>query len=383
MAEQGGTTGHEKRVCYGVAMQLTELDTQALLDHLASLVKQETQCLAAVVAHLAEVDARRAYLPWASSLFVYATSQLHMAEGSAYKRITAARLVRRFPGILDALQQGEVHLSALSILSPHLTEANCAELLMAAKHKTSREVEALIAARFPQGEVPQLIRKLPNNSPRGESPSTVRLSLPAAPSATPAPCIVHAEPPRGHEPTRPQVEPLAVDRYKVAFTASKPLQDKLRTAQQLLSHRIPKGDLAAVLEVALDHLIDKLMHQRFATRRPASKVTPPTSEPIPAKSEGTRDNQANPGRYIPAPVRRQVIERDGLRCTHADPHGKRCTETWFLELHHLEPFGMGGSPTLANLTVRCQAHNFYAAQLDYGAEVMGRYRMNAKDVPGP
>lgn len=359
-------------------MQLTDLTNQELLDQLADLARQEKQCTAAVVAHLAEVDARGAYLPWASSLFAYATTHLHMAEGSSYKRITAARLVRRFPCILEALQQGEVHLSALSLLSPHLTEANCTVLLTAAKHQSSRAVEKWIAEHFPKADAPPLIRKLPNNSPRGES-LPVGLPLPAAvPLATPAPSTIPAAQTPAPEKPRARVEPLAADRYKVAFTAPKPLHDKLRTAQQLLSHRIPKGDIAAVLEVALDHLIDELMHRRFATRR--TKAAAHTASPKPVKSEGPG---LTPKRYIPAKVRRQVIERDGLQCTHVDPLGFRCTETRFLELHHLDPFGKGGSHELANLTVRCRSHNLYAAQCDYGVALMRRYGPKAEHIPGP
>lgn len=361
-------------------MQLTDLTNQELLDQLADLARQEKQCTAAVVAHLAEVDARGAYLPWASSLFVYATTHLHMAEGSSYKRITAARLVRRFPCILEALRQNEVHLSALSLLSPHLTEANCTELLTAAKHQTSRAVEKWIAEHFPKADAPPLIRKLPNNSPRGESPP-VGLPLPAAvPSATPALSIIPAAQTPGPTKPRARVEPLAADRYKVAFTATKPLHDKLRTAQQLLSHRIPNGDIAAVLDVALDHLIDELMHRRFATPRRSTKAAPHTNAPKSVTSDGPR---LTPGRYIPAPVRRQVLERDGLQCTHVDPLGTRCTETRFLELHHLDPFGKGGSHDFDNLTVRCRSHNLYAAQCDYGTARMSRYGIKGESVPGP
>ncbi len=40
--------------------------------------------------------------------------------------------------------------------------------------------------------------------------------------------------------------------------------EKLKTAQHLLKHQLPAGDIDVVLERALDELIDKLKKNRFA-----------------------------------------------------------------------------------------------------------------------
>lgn len=392
---------------------LTDLTDTALLESLKQLVMQEQQCTAKVVAHLAEVEIRRAYLPWASSLFVYATLHLHLSEAAAYKRITAARLVRRFPAVLDALMQGDVHLGALNALAATLSDDNCAELLAAAKHKTTRAVEVLVAVRCPKPDVPQTIRKLPTHSPRGELAPQVAQDLLNPPpdlalAQQVAPSPAHQAGQRATSSSAPaQLEPLSAERYKVQFTASKALHDKLRLAQQLLSHRVAPTDLAAVVEAALDKLIDDVMHERFATprhsRRTTRTTTAPTLEaafddapssrsqalgnpPVP-QNKGTSSAPAmllqaatakpavsSNGRYIPAPVRRQVLARDGLRCTHIDPQARRCSEVALLELHHLKPFARGGTHDPSNLTVRCAAHNDYAAVQDFGADLMRRYR---------
>jgi hypothetical protein len=41
---------------------------------------------------------------------------------------------------------------------------------------------------------------------------------------------------------------------------------------------------------------------------------------------------------------------------------------WF----HIDPQAKGGPPTLSNVALRCKAHNGYAAEADYGAEVVAR-----------
>ena len=80
---------------------LAPLDDQALLAELPRLAGSERSATVALVARLAELDARRLYLAAGfSSLFAYCTSVLKLSEGEAYNRIEAARAVRRTPELL-------------------------------------------------------------------------------------------------------------------------------------------------------------------------------------------------------------------------------------------------------------------------------------------
>ena len=56
--------------------------------------------------------------------------------------------------------------------------------------------------------------------------------------------------------------PLSPGRYKVEFTASEALRDKLVLAQELLGRRVGHGDLAAVVDQAVDLLVAKLKEQK-------------------------------------------------------------------------------------------------------------------------
>ena len=162
------------------------------------------------------------------------------------------------------------------------------------------------------------------------------------------------------------LSPLGVDRYKVQFTASKQLHDKLRHAQDLMRHELPQSDLAQVLERALDLLIADRMKSRFGqTTKP--RRTPPSAVPKPQS------------RHIPNEVRRQVLERDGTRCTFVSKHGKRCEQRGGLELHHEQPYGRGGPPTTANIRVLCRAHNQLLAEQDYGRELIHQHIGRARD----
>jgi hypothetical protein len=70
--------------------------------------------------------------------------------------------------------------------------------------------------------------------------------------------------------------------------------------------------------------------------------------------------------HITHQTRRDVVARDGLRCTFVAPNGCRCTARGFLELDHRLEFSKGGGPTARNMRVMCRAHNQLLAELAYG-----------------
>ena len=65
------------------------------------------------------------------------------------------------------------------------------------------------------------------------------------------------------------VTPLSPDRYKLQLTIGGDTLEKLRLAKDMLSHAIPSGDDAAVLDRALTALLVDLAKKKFAdTRKP-------------------------------------------------------------------------------------------------------------------
>ena len=70
-------------------------DDDLLSRRLTELLAQTRRTEAELLAHIAEVDARRLYAREACpSMFVYCTERLHLSEAEAYMRITAARAAR-------------------------------------------------------------------------------------------------------------------------------------------------------------------------------------------------------------------------------------------------------------------------------------------------
>jgi hypothetical protein len=238
--------------------------------------------------------------------------------------------------ILERLVDGTVNLTAIGLLAPLLTPENHLELLDAARHKSKRDIEHLVAQTRPRPDAPAVIRKLPAPTP-------------AAPSGVEGPA------PRIPVPSsrRAEVKPLAPERYKIQFTVDRETHDKLRRAQDLMRHTIQDGGPAAIFDIALTLLLREISKAKHAaTARPRS-AHPPAAPP-----ETTR--------HIPAAVRRAVWQRDTGQCAFVGGLG-RCREKAFLEFHHLVPYADGGEATIANLALRCRAHNAYEAEQWYGA----------------
>jgi HNH endonuclease len=325
-----------------VSAQLTDKE---LLAEVKRLAEHERVATADLIATLAELDARRLYLgEGCSSLFSYCTRVLHLSEHAAYGRIEAARAARRHPVILDMLAAGLVNLTTVCLLASHLTEENHVEVLNKVRHKSKREVEHLVASLRPQPSVSSVVRKLPvpaSCQPRGAATST-----PGGPDD--APTVVPA--PTTHPSGRSAVvAPLAPERYKVQFTVTRETYDKLRRAQDLLRHRIPNGDPAAIFDRALTLLLKEAERTKLgAAVRPRVSASP-------------RDGS----RHIAAAVKREVWARDVGQCTFVGTNG-RCGEHGFLEFHHVVPFAAGGPATTENIQLRCRAHNVYEAELFFG-----------------
>ncbi len=71
-------------------------------------MQAENELTSDLLAHLAELDERRLYVELGfPSLFAYCKESLGLSESSAGRRITAARVGRRFPGVFAAVARGE------------------------------------------------------------------------------------------------------------------------------------------------------------------------------------------------------------------------------------------------------------------------------------
>ena len=194
----------------------------------------------------------------------------------------------------------------------HLNEQNSAELFEASKGKTRRQIEQLLAARFPRPDVREQIRRLPARAEvrggialpltaaraidalpvarRGEriaavSPLAAEPDVTAEPGARVAPLqmpeIAASSTPRpgctvAHSRLRGrELEPLSADRFGVRFTADAELRELIERARALASHRIPNGDLASLMKLMVRSFVEQAEKRRFGIgsrpRRPQTE----------------------------------------------------------------------------------------------------------------
>jgi hypothetical protein len=376
--------------------KLGDVSNEALLTDLKALLVTGARTDARIVAHLAELDARRLTLIGGISLFEYCTKQLGLSEHEAYFRITAARSARKFPIIFELLERRELHLTAVALLSKYLTHENHFELLAEARGKSKRQLLKMLARRWPKADFTSQVRRLPLEA------------IAAGPTGS--------------------LEYLSEFTHRLEVLLSAEQHDKLELARDLMLHANPSGNLSLVLERALDLLIAHEQKRQFGvltreqgkgaasgSKRHETEEATADVEPVAQaarqeratvgtssaeacvvsgavstdaepKATGRKVKYASPpppnlvrtelpmgpglriGRrgHIPNELRRQVLERDGFRCTYTAPDGQRCECTRFLQIHHDHAWAKGGPETLENLRLLCSTHNQLLAELEFG-----------------
>jgi len=357
---------------------LSHLASEALLPALHEKVALGRRGTAEVLALIAEIEKRRLYLSVAcSSMYEYCVRRLGFSEDEASRRVQSARAARRFPIIFEMIADGRLHMTGVRLLRRHLTPSTVNGLLRASIHKTRAEIEQQLAERFLRPGMPTQVLALaaPAEQSSGngtqpvantvgcsELPAPERVSLPDNPGlagaeASPISNETTAAP---APPPRPRVTPLGAERYGLQVELRKVTHDKLRRLQELLGHRVPAGDLDAVLEHAFDAAISQIEKRKLgATDRP--RRARPSRDP----------------RHIPARVKRAVRERDQDRCAFVGDNGKRCDARHGLEFDHVIPVARGGESTVANVRQLCRAHNQYVAEREFGQDFMNGKRQAA------
>jgi hypothetical protein len=377
---------------------VAQLSESELLEHFETLVTRDRRNTAQLLIAIAEIDERKLWARHACpSMFVFCVQRFHMSEQVTAKRIWAARTARRFPVILEMVERGELHLSAIQLLARHLTPQNCSEVLRRARHKSSREIERLVAELAPRPDVASSVRALPRTvvdaaqagcTAITSGDSTMASVSPAAAAemrsasgvsaemirsaSTPAVAMRSSavQSPAGSPTPAARITALSPRRYKIEVTIDEATHDKLRSLQDLLGRSTVGRDPAAIVSRAIDVLLADTLKRKAAMtehRRPAPA----------ARGEASGQNAQKATRSIPAALRRAVWQRDCGRCCYVDVRGRRCNATSDVEFHHKTPFARGGCHDADNVELRCSSHNQYQADLDFGRPFMDARRGGA------
>ena len=246
--------------------------------------------------------------PASPPLVLDATGRQRLMEEAAGK---SARQVRRMLADLDPelappadrvrpLGDGRYELKAV-------IDADC--------HQGLEKLRGLLSHVDPRMTIGQLVGRIVQEALDRHDPSRPPRRAragrrPAEGDATPAPAAKQqADPEPGHALTVP-------DAASPAGTTPTPE----RTMQTTPSSALPPPPQRAT---------DR---QAAAGRKPKRAATP-TAKPRAS------------GRAIPAPVKRQVWQRDGGRCSYVDRQtGRRCNSRHVIEIDHILPYALAAAP---------------------------------------
>ncbi|OYZ17684.1 MAG: hypothetical protein B7Y39_14765 [Bdellovibrio sp. 28-41-41] len=307
-------------------MTLKKLTDQNLDKNLKELVSGEREILAEIILHIIEVDYRKLYLKLGyASLFEYLTQHIGYANGSAQRRIDAARLAMVVPKVVGDLESGDLNLSQVSLLQ-----------------KSIRAVQSDSKTKVDQKTKEELVDLLSNKS-FTESEVLVAQALDITPMET------------------TKITNQKDESVRLQVTLNKAQWDKLLKMRELLSNTLPGGsNWDQVLECAADKVI-KLKDKAARSTRIAN-----TSVALQKGPEQKSDNQnpeppppssTQPRQHIPISIQRKVFQRDQC-CQYLNKiTGKKCESKWHLQIDHIQPVWANGTNKLENLRLLCAGHN--------------------------
>ena len=374
------------------------LSDRELLRETRNLVRHERHLQGAVIDHLTEIEARGLYLQRGfSSLFDYAVRELGYSDAAAARRIGATRLCADQPDAREGLRDGSLTLSA------------AAELQWAFDRQRRRgSISGTAASPAQNDPAPDSAPAVPLPPAEPEPPPLVldavgrqKLVEEAAGKSARQVRRMLADLDPELAPPADRVRPLGDGRYELKATIDAECQQGLEQLRGLLSHVDPRMTMGQLVGRLVQEGLDRHdpspppRRARSGSRPADAKANAPRTptpesqpaverraasttkdaaipagaaptparavRPIPTKSTGAATPTAKPcasGRAISAGVRRQVWQRDGGRCSYADPQtGRRCNSTHLIEIDHIVPHALGGAADPGNLRLLCGAHH--------------------------
>src|SRR6266850_1112842 len=282
------------RLVPGGAQSLAHLSDDQLLTNTRCLVGKSNQVFAALLVHLAEVETRGIHRTRrCASLYTYCIYELRFSEDAAARRSSAARLVKQFPILFDAVASGELHLTGLLMIGPHLTPENHVKVLGRAKFRTKKELAKLVRDLSP---LPQVSDRM---GPLGPAPASP-LRNPTWAEYVDSLCPKVRELPAGERPRdwasdgvelcegdQLPVGPVpsnlppvtAPQHYQMQFETVEEHAKLVERAKALLSHERSGLTLGALHFEAMRMLVATLENRKFAvTERPRKRAAQTANE---------------------------------------------------------------------------------------------------------
>ena len=398
------------------------LSDDQLLEQTSRLACLDHQIQIFVIDHLLEVEARKAYLSRGfSGLFDYVARGLGYSAAAAWRRINAMKLCAHVEGARERLRDGSLTLDAAAQLQAAFERRDRERARAAMRRNGSAPSAPALVPPLERKPVPELdvsARKALVEEAAGKSTRQVMQMLAGVDPELGAPvervrplggerwelkAVIDAECQRGleqlrgllshidphmtlgelvgrlvkegldrHDPGRPRrgrkpgSRSADAERTSAPNTAPNP-EGAAASAVNLSAMHADATTSPAKAQTDLARGASSAAQRPVQPEAPSTGASAPNSQRVPsgaersARSAGIATSAAKSrtsGRAIPRAVKREIWQRDGGRCSYADPRtGRRCASQHLLQIHHVFPYALGGDAEPTNLRLLCAAHH--------------------------
>ena len=361
-------------------MDLTQISNHELLNRVEKLSRTERKITHLILCHLVEVETRRLHLDLGyTSLFRYMTAHLHYSEDAAYRRIQAARLLKKMPQLEKSIETGEVNLTQLQQVQKCLnkeieqghkiTIQQTEKVLEQIQNKSSFETQKILAVEFNQP-----IQQIENIKPQRDDSVRIEFTL----SVEQMQKLQQAKELLSHVLPNPTWAEL------IAYLATKQIEKRLgkvkvetefrenQKENEITSTPIENSSVSLLMKTTEDKRAT-VDNEAIANKKAIEiKRTAVDQRPMPNKktttNKGTSEDREpsslkNSHRpHIKITIRRALLKRAQHQCEYVHATTGRCTSKFQLQVDHQRPLALGGSNIFSNLRILCQQHNLSEAR---------------------
>ncbi len=394
-------------------MDLTQISNRELLNRVEKLSRTERKITHLILCHLVEVETRRLHLELGyTSLFRYMTAHLHYSEDAAYRRIQAARLLKKMPQLEKAIEVGEVNLTQLQQVQKCLnkeieqghkiTIQQTEKVLEQIQNKSSFETQKILAIEFNQP-----IQQIENLKPQRDDSVRVEFTLNAEqmqklqqakdllshvlPNPTWAELIAYLATTqiekrlgklkaktdfncneKDHEvetsKTKKEITSTQIENSAVGLLMNSTLDKKTTEENRTTSEKTARTDKEIIAvkrgmgnkNSTAYKKITKAVEITTNKETKKDNGTSTTKNTTPNKETSLHRNNSRP--HIKITTRRALLEIAQHQCEYVHATTGRCPSKFLLQVDHKKPLAFGGSNEFSNLRVLCQQHNLSEAR---------------------
>ena len=288
-------------------MKLKNLDSEELVYRLRDLVKSERSITAEVIEYIQEVDARKLFLDFGhTNTFSFLTRELGYSESAAMRRLSAARFSREIPEIKEAIEDGSLNLSQVSLLASSI------------RAKQKQDPSILVGL----DEKRDLLDRLKSQDLKSsEKIIATGLDLPI----------------RVQEKKHYQKD----NSVRLEITLSEQQMNELNRVKEIISHQNPNPTVAELVSFLARAFLKSNEPKRYR------KVTAGAVVGVRTKKRP----------YIPRHVKQKIFQRDRFCQWRDQKTGQVCASRFQLQLDHRQPVWAGGGSSPENLQLLCSVHN--------------------------